>query len=89
MSESKHTPGPPKPGPDTIGLILDGLENNEWGREHETAKRLCLAAPDLLTACQGAACIIADHIAGVDRTAWPEVLRRLRAAIAKAEGKGE
>lgn len=36
----------------------------------------------LITAARQAECIIADHVAGVERTAWPEVLAGLRKAIA-------
>ena len=35
-----------------------------------------------------AECIIADHVAGVERTAWPEVLSTLRKAIAETCKRG-
>lgn len=51
--------------------------------------RLIAAAPDMLAALQQCETIVADHVAGVERTAWPEVLHSIRAAIAKATGEGE
>ena len=41
----------------------------------------------LVVAARQAECIIADHVAGVERTAWPEVLTGLRNAIAAKEGQ--
>ena len=35
---------------------------------------------DILIAARQAECIIADHVAGVERTAWPEVLAAVRRA---------
>ena len=40
----------------------------------------------LIIAARQAECIIADHVAGVERTAWPEVLAILRKAIVAKEG---
>lgn len=44
------------------------------------------AAPMMLTVLARCECIIADHVAGVERSAWPEMLRAVRAAIAQARG---
>ena len=45
------------------------------------------AAPDMLGELLRAETIISDHVNGVERTAWPEVLDGIRAAIAKARGE--
>lgn len=52
----------------------------------EADAALIAAAPAMLAALEPAETIIADHVAGVERSAWPEVLHFIRAAIAQARG---
>lgn len=56
---------------------------------HETGltpRQLADQRDELLAALKRTECIIADHVSGVERTAWPEVLKSARAAITNATG---
>jgi hypothetical protein len=90
-----HTPGPWKvfklPGASMIGVVpVNARGRPRQGREtpdicqceQEADARLIAAAPELLTACKEALAIVTAYAPGERQ------LEMLRAALAKAEGKG-
>lgn len=96
--EPGHTPGPyavdqrgehffavlgrnPQPSIFYQGLRLTVCTTDS--REEAERIALCLGAHDEMeTALMRAAAIIGDHVSGVERSAWPEVLHAIKAALA-------
>lgn len=56
--------------------------------KNEATATLFAAAEDMLGELLRAETIISDHVNGIERTAWAEVLAGIRDAIAKAKGHG-
>ena len=89
MSEAKHTPGPWKAHHDHGWLVVESdtgdlyvkVEKGSAARKHMADALLIAAAPDLLEALQA----FVNHGTCFDE----DDMRKARAAIARAIGKGE
>lgn len=96
---SNHTPGPWRvhsSAPDRI--LVGGVayrvrdmttnEDGQYGRPNPSDVLLMAAAPELLVACKLLAAMEDNDVHPAD-TRWKQLRKDIRAAIAKAEGRGE